>query len=101
MKTLFALLGPTGVGKTSLSLSLAEFLHSPVVSADSRQVYRDIPIGTAAPTADEQARVHHYFIGTLALTDDYSAARYEEDALRVPHSEYVPRFHLRVRRYRR
>lgn len=94
MKTLFALLGPTGVGKTSLSLSLAEFLHSPVVSADSRQVYRDIPIGTAAPTADEQARVHHYFIGTLALTDDYSAARYEEDALRVLNDEFNRHDHL-------
>ena len=67
MKTLFALLGPTGVGKTCLSLSLAEHLHSPVISADSRQIYRDIPIGTAAPTAEELARVHHYFIGTRNL----------------------------------
>ena len=78
---LVVLLGPTGVGKTELSLSLAEFLHTPIVNADSRQLYRDIPIGTAAPTPQELQRVKHYFVGTLELTDYYSAAQYEADAL--------------------
>ena len=79
--TLVVLLGPTGVGKTALSLRLAERLHSPVVSADSRQIYHGMPIGTAAPTADERARVTHYFVDILPLTEAYSAARYETDAL--------------------
>ena len=79
--TLVVLLGPTGVGKTALSLRLAERLHSPILSADSRQIYRDMPIGTAAPTADERARATHYFVDTLPLTEPYSAARYEADAL--------------------
>ena len=78
---LVVLLGPTGVGKTELSLSLAEFLHTPIINADSRQLYRDIPIGTAAPTPQELQRVKHYFVGTLELTDYYSAAQYEADAL--------------------
>ena len=57
MKTLFVLLGPTGVGKTELSLQIAEFLHIPILNADSRQLYRDLPIGTAAPTAEAAERV--------------------------------------------
>ena len=56
MPTLLVILGPTGVGKTELSLQLAEEYGCPIVSADSRQIYRDLPIGTAAPTAQEQAR---------------------------------------------
>lgn len=79
--TLVVLLGPTGVGKTALSLRLAERLHSPIVSADSRQIYHGMPIGTAAPTADERTRVTHYFVDILPLTEAYSAARYETDAL--------------------
>lgn len=68
------------MGKTELSLQLAEQLGSPIVNADSRQIYREIPIGTAAPTAEEQARVKHYFVGTHSLTDDYNAGQYERDA---------------------
>lgn len=79
--TLIVLTGPTGVGKTELSLQLAEHYGCPIVSADSRQFYRDIPIGTAAPTAGQQARVKHYFVGQLALTDYYSASCYEDDVL--------------------
>lgn len=78
---LFVLIGPTGVGKTELSLTLAEFLHTPIINADSRQVFRDLPIGTAAPTEEQQRRVKHYFVGTLGLTDYYSAAQYEFDVL--------------------
>lgn len=83
MKTLVVLLGPTGVGKTALSLALAERLGSPILSADSRQLYSEIPIGTAAPTKKEQQRVKHYFIGTHQLTDYYSAAQYEMDVMNL------------------
>ena len=81
--TLLVLTGPTGVGKTELSLQLAEHYGAPIISADSRQFYRDIPIGTAAPTAEQLARVKHYFVGQLALTDYYSASCYEEEVLRL------------------
>ena len=81
MKTLLAIVGPTGVGKTELSLALAEQLGSPIVNADSRQIYRELPIGTAAPTAAEQSRVKHYFVGTHSLTEDYNAGQYERDAM--------------------
>ena len=81
MNTLLLIVGPTGVGKTELSLRVAEYYGCPIVSCDSRQVYRGIPIGTAAPTAEEQARVKHYFVGTRELEDDYNAGQYERDAL--------------------
>ena len=83
MKTLLLILGPTGVGKTELSLRVAEHLQSPILSCDSRQIYRAIPIGTAAPTADELARVRHYFIGTHELEQTYNAGQYEHDALEL------------------
>lgn len=80
-KSLIVLLGPTAVGKTELSLQLAERLGCPIISADSRQLYRDMVVATAAPTREQLARVPHHFIGTLSLTDYYSAAQYEADAL--------------------
>ncbi len=83
MNTLIVLIGPTGVGKTELSLQLAKLLSSPVISADSRQIYRDIPIGTAAPTPEELQAVRHYFIGTMSLDQYYSAAQYEEDVMQL------------------
>ena len=88
MHTLIILLGPTAVGKTELSLRLADCFRSPILSCDSRQLYRDLPIGTAAPTADQLARAKHYFIGTLGLEDYYSAAQYEQDALAVLAQEF-------------
>ncbi len=83
MHTLIVLIGPTGVGKTELSLLLAKLLSSPVISADSRQIYRDIPIGTAAPTPEELKAVRHYFIGTMNLDQYYSAAQYEADVMQL------------------
>ena len=79
--TLIVVTGATGSGKTALSIAIAQRLGCHILSADSRQLYRDIPIGTAAPTADELAAVPHHFVGTLGLTDYYSAAQYEADAL--------------------
>lgn len=82
-KTLKVIVGPTGVGKTAHALQEAQSYGCPIINADSRQLYRDIPIGTAAPTAQEQARVRHYFVGTLALGEYYSAAQYEHDVLQL------------------
>lgn len=79
--TLIVLVGPTGVGKTELSLLLAKLLRSPVVSADSRQMYRGLAIGTAAPTPRQLREVKHYFVHQLLLTDYYSAAQYEADVM--------------------
>ena len=83
MNTLFVLLGPTAVGKTELSLKIAEALGSPIINADSRQLYRDIPIGTAAPTAEQMQRVRHYFVGSLGLEEYYSAAVYEQQVIEL------------------
>lgn len=82
-KTLFVILGPTGVGKTELCLSVAEHLHTPVINADSRQIFSELPIGTAAPTPEQLQRVKHYFVGNHKLSDYYSASLYEEDAIRL------------------
>ena len=83
MNTLIVLIGPTGVGKTELSLRLAETFHTCILSADSRQLYADLKIGTAAPTPAQLQRVKHYFVGTLKLTDYYSAAQYETEVLQL------------------
>ena len=81
MNTLLLIVGPTGVGKTELSLRVAEHFGCPILNCDSRQIYRGIPIGTAAPTEAEQARVKHYFVATRDLEEDYNAGQYERDAL--------------------
>ena len=79
--TLIVLIGPTGVGKTELSLSIAEHFNTCIVSSDSRQLYADLKIGTAAPTPEQLARIKHHFVGTLQLTDYYSAAQYEAEVM--------------------
>ena len=78
---LIVITGPTASGKTSLAIDVARRLGCDIISADSRQLFRDIPIGTAAPTRDERAAARHHFVATLGLEDYYSAARFEEDAL--------------------
>ncbi len=78
--TLYVLLGPTAVGKTELALQIAEKLGSPILNCDSRQIYRGMEIGTAAPTTELQ-RIKHYFVGTHDIGDYYSAAQYEQDVL--------------------
>ena len=80
---LIVLLGPTGVGKTDLSIRLAETFGTSVINADSRQIFAEIPIGTAAPTAEQLARVRHFFVGNHHLEDYYSASMYEQEALEI------------------
>ena len=83
MKTLIVIVGPTGVGKTALCLDLAQRLDTVIINADSRQIYEEIPIGTAAPTKDELDRVKHFFVGNLHIGDYYNAAMFENDVLKL------------------
>lgn len=83
MKKLIVVTGPTAVGKTELCLRVAEALRVPIINCDSRQLFRELKIGTAAPTEEQMARVRHYFVGTLGITDYYSASMYEQDVLRL------------------
>lgn len=89
MKTLLVIVGPTGVGKSELTLQVAEYLGTSVINADSRQIYAELPIGTAAPTSEQQNRVKHYFVGSHHLTDYYSASLYERDVLNVLHDLFL------------
>ena len=82
-KTLVVVLGPTGVGKTELCLRIAEHLGVPIINADSRQIFAELPIGTAAPTQEQQRRVFHYFVGNHHLDDYYSASIYESEVLQL------------------
>ena len=81
MKTLIVITGPTAVGKTALCLDLARHYDIPIINADSRQIYRELKIGTAAPTEEQLRQVRHYFVGTLGLADYYSASMYEEQVI--------------------
>ena len=86
MKNLIVILGPTAVGKTDLSIKCAERFNSPIISCDSRQMYKGMCIGTAAPSNELLSRVKHYFIGNLELTDYYSAAMFEEEFMTLSSS---------------
>ena len=83
LPTLIVLVGPTGVGKTALSIRLAQYFGCSILSADSRQIFREIPIGTAAPSDEERAAVPHYFVGTRSVTEPYSAATFESEVLEL------------------
>lgn len=89
-KTLIVITGPTGVGKTEATLRIAEHFNIPVINADSRQIFSEIPIGTAAPTAEQQQRVQHYFVGNHHLEDYYSASLYEQDVLNIINIQHAP-----------
>lgn len=80
-KRLIVITGPTAVGKTDLCLDIAQKLDIPIINADSRQLFKELRIGTAAPTTEQLARVRHFFVGTLHLTDYYSASMYEHDVM--------------------
>lgn len=81
--TLIVIAGPTGVGKTELCLNIAEHLGIPIINADSRQIFAELPIGTAAPTPEQRSRVRHYFVGNHHLDDYYSASVYEEEVMQL------------------
>ena len=83
LPTLIVLVGPTGVGKTALSIRLAQYFGCSIISADSRQIFREIPIGTAAPSVEEQVAVPHYFVGTRSVSEPYSAAAFESEVLEL------------------
>lgn len=83
MAVLIVLLGPTGIGKTDISIQLAKKYNAPIVSSDSRQFYRELKIGTAAPTEKETKEVEHFFIGSHSILDNYNAGQYEEDAINL------------------
>ena len=80
-KTLIVITGPTAVGKTRLCIDIAKHFGIPIINADSRQIYKELKIGTASPTDEERREVQHYFVGTLSLEDYYSASLYEQQVL--------------------
>ncbi len=81
MQTLIVITGPTAVGKTALTIELAQHYGVPILNADSRQIYRELPIGTAAPTQEEQRLVKHYFVSTKSIKDYYNASLFEQEVL--------------------
>lgn len=83
MKQIIVLSGPTGVGKTALSINLAKYFNTSIISADSRQFYKGLEIGTAAPTKEQMQEVQHYLVGMLSIEDYYNASEFENDALRI------------------
>lgn len=81
MNTLIVILGPTGIGKTKVAIEVAEHFNIPIINADSRQIFAEIPIGTAAPTQKQQTRVKHFFVGNHHISDYYSASMFEADVM--------------------
>ena len=87
-KTLIVITGPTAVGKTRLCIDIAKHFDIPVINADSRQIYKELKIGTACPTEEEMREVKHYFVGTLSLEDYYSASLYEQQVLALLEEQF-------------
>lgn len=83
MDNVIVITGPTGVGKTELCLAVAEHYATDIINADSRQIYAEIPIGTAAPTAEQRQRVRHHFVASQSIMDYYSASAYEQDVMNL------------------
>lgn len=83
MKKLIVILGPTGVGKTELSLEIAQHLECPIISSDSRQIYKGLSIGTDAPTEEQLQRVKHYFVSKLSIEEYFSASQFEDEAIEL------------------
>lgn len=81
VKTLLSVIGPTGIGKTALAIQIAKIFSTQIISCDARQIFREMPIGTAAPSEEEMQGVPHHFIGSRSVTDSYSIGTYETDAL--------------------
>lgn len=83
MNKLLVILGPTASGKTDLAIRVAKSLGTEIISADSRQFYRELSIGTAKPSAEQLAEVKHHFIGNISITEDYNISRFEQDAIMI------------------
>ncbi len=94
MKQLIVLLGPTGVGKTDISIDLAKHFDASIISSDSRQFYRGLEIGTAAPTAAQMSVVKHYLVGMLDVEDYYNASEFEQEALGIIGEEHKAKDHV-------
>lgn len=86
---LIVLVGPTASGKTKLAIELANNLNTEIISADSRQFYKELPIGTAAPTIEEQKKAVHHMIGMLSVTDDYNVYKFEEDTINLLNDHFT------------
>lgn len=89
MQNLIVIAGPTAVGKTDLALEIAEHYGSEIISADSRQVYKELKIGTAAPTAQQMARVRHHLVGHRSISEYYSAYEFEQDVLKLLNGHFA------------
>ncbi len=87
-KTLIVITGPTAVGKTALCLEIAQHFGIPIINADSRQIYRELKVGTASPTDEQLRQVPHYLVGTLSLQDYYSASLFEQQVLEILNKEF-------------
>ena len=81
--------GPTASGKTSIAIELAKYFDAEIISADSRQFYKEIPIGTAAPSKTEQKEIAHHFIGSLSISDDYNVSKFEHDVLHLLNTKFA------------
>ena len=90
-KTLIVITGPTAVGKTALCLDVAKHFDIPIINADSRQIFRELKIGTARPTEEQMAQVHHDFVGILGLDDYYSASLFEQQVLALLEQQFQSR----------
>ena len=89
MNTLIVITGPTAVGKTQLTLELAQYYGIPVINADSRQIYKELKIGTAAPTEEQMRKAQHYFVGSKSISDYYNASMYEQEVLKLLESLFA------------
>ena len=89
MNTLIVITGPTAVGKTQLTLELAQYYGIPVINADSRQIYKELKIGTAAPTEEQMRQAQHYFVGSKSISDYYNASMYEQEVLKLLESLFA------------
>ncbi|MFT4831938.1 MAG: tRNA dimethylallyltransferase [Psychroserpens sp.] len=90
-KWLISIVGPTGIGKTSLAIKLAQYFKTDIISADSRQFFKEMAIGTAVPSSEELAAAKHYFIQNISIFDDYSVGDFERDAISLLHKLFQER----------
>lgn len=89
MNTLIVIVGPTGVGKSAIGLQLAKHYQTEIISADSRQIYKELRIGTAVPSASELAQIIHHFIQTKSVVEYYNVSEYETDVIKLLNERFV------------